>query len=71
MTGQACAGLLQLPKLKIHGQRVVCTTTPPPFAAHLMKKNTVSVLLALALCALPAAAQTVSFGLIGDMPYSA
>ena len=71
MTGQACAGLLQLPKLKIHGQRVVCATAPPPFATHLMKKHTVSVLLALALCALPAAAQTVSFGLIGDMPYSA
>ena len=36
-----------------------------------MKKHTASALMALALFALPVAAQPVSFGLIGDMPYSA
>ena len=35
------------------------------------KKMSLSVLIALALCALPVAAQPLSFGLIGDMPYSA
>lgn len=35
-----------------------------------MNKYAASALMALALCALPVAAQTVSFGLMGDMPYS-
>jgi hypothetical protein len=36
-----------------------------------MKKLSLSMLMALTLCVVNAAAQSVSFGLIGDMPYSA
>ena len=43
----------------------------PDFGLKQMKRYAASVLTAWALCALPVAAQPVSFGLIGDMPYSA
>jgi hypothetical protein len=51
--------------------RTMCPVVTFNFWPVLMNQYAVSALIALALCALPVAAQPVSFGLIGDMPYSA